>query len=642
MTPPRTPHHSLNGASPKPPDHPDATPTGRDSPPSDRLRQARSELDIRLNTIVGLFTQRIDVLVTTVWDQPAGTPPGWYTPGTAFATINGDAALSGVDPNDVDPTTPQGRLTHPVLIGILVHEAGGHANHSTWRAHVPDSTSPLILYAAALLDEPRVEAVHLGRRPTDRLYLRAASRALLLGSSEIGSQASTTPWEAASAAALTCGRVDAGVLGAADVAPLEEHLRGLLGGELDDLRALWRQALATADDDTATMLDLARQWCAVVGLDPGNDDHGMLGPSCALDAVHSGDTQASDLSPDPEEGEGGEEEALEPGRDSGVLRGLLELVAAGVADEAASEAMERRDRDVAPLPHPGRLAARDAEVADREDAAAAARVVFSGVALASGWRASAGRSKSSPVTGERAPTLAEQVAANRVGAALRRARFRARTIHTVPSATPPGRLDGRAAMLGAAQRHLGLPVTAQPYRRRCSLQQEEPPTRIGIVVDVSGSMEHITDPMSSAAWIMARAAWRVGGRTATIAFGDRATPIIRPGSLPQRVTLFGADQGTLAFIPAIQAADGALGLATGTGARLLVIASDGELPDHDREPGRRLIRRLVDAGAVVLWLDFDGRTLALDGAIRVPLDTADGPSVASVIGGAVAEALARA
>ncbi|REF00573.1 hypothetical protein [Thermomonospora umbrina] len=48
----------------------------------------------------------------------------WYRPGTAWVTLNADTTLAGTDPDDVGPTTPHGRLTHPVPVGVLVHEAG--------------------------------------------------------------------------------------------------------------------------------------------------------------------------------------------------------------------------------------------------------------------------------------------------------------------------------------------------------------------------------------------------------------------------------------------------------------------------------------------------------------------------------------
>ena len=40
---------------------------------------------------------------------------------------------------------------------------------------------------------------------------------------------------------------------------------------LAELRGLWREALATADDDADAMIDLGRRWCETVGTDPDTE-----------------------------------------------------------------------------------------------------------------------------------------------------------------------------------------------------------------------------------------------------------------------------------------------------------------------------------------------------------------------------------
>ncbi|MDG6108828.1 hypothetical protein Daura_06065 [Dactylosporangium aurantiacum] len=194
---------------------------------------------------------------------------------------------------------------------------------------------------------------------------------------------------------------------------------------------------------------------------------------------------------------------------------------------------------------------------------------------------------------------------------LRRARFRERASTVVTSATPPGRLDGRAAMLGAAQR-------------------------------VSGSMGWAAPVLSSVAWVVGQAVRRVGGCGATVAFGEAVTSIVAPGADPANVTKFVAKDGSEAFVEAVQALDGALGLARGDGARLLVVVSDGHLVGPGQlDEGARLVARLTGRGVRVLHLDVAERgTRPLAGATLVRLHTPDG--VLAVISDAIRDALTGA
>jgi hypothetical protein len=95
---------------------------------------------------------------------------------------------------------------------------------------------------------------------------------------------------------------------------------------------------------------------------------------------------------------------------------------------------------------------------------------------------------SSPVTGSRPPTEAERAAASQLATEVADDRVEA-----------------------AHQRHLGIPVTARPFRTRqrrqveCG-QVEQPPLAIGIAADVSGSTRWAEAPGTRAAWIIASAA----------------------------------------------------------------------------------------------------------------------------------------
>ncbi|MEV5409852.1 hypothetical protein AB0K60_13555 [Thermopolyspora sp. NPDC052614] len=147
--------------------------------------------------------------------------------------------------------------------------------------------------------------------------------------------------------------------------------------------------------------------------------------------------------------------------------------------------------------------------------------------------------------------------------------------------------------------------------------------------------------MSVLAWVMAHAVRQIHGQSATIAWGDRLTALTRPCEPPDQVPLLTTDQGTAVLPEAIRVLDGALELAAGHGARLLVIASDGHLNDHDQHDAvRDLLARLDRAGCTVLQLCLDSAARVLPHAR--PVDASDPATAAQAIGQAAIDALRHA
>ena len=131
------------------------------------------------------------------------------------------------------------------------------------------------------------------------------------------------------------------------------------------------------------------------------------------------------------------------------------------------------------------------------------------------------------------------------------------------------------ALAGKAQRAAGAVPTAEPFTRTRSRRVPAPPLRVGIACDISGSMGAFAGPVASAAWILARAAGHLpSALTATVLFGKGVYALTRPGEIPAQVTDFSATASTESACRAIDALDGALGLASPGTARLLVIVSD--------------------------------------------------------------------
>ncbi len=235
---------------------------------------------------------------------------------------------------------------------------------------------------------------------------------------------------------------------------------------------------------------------------------------------------------------------------------------------------------------------REHEKAVRGNAERAAREVFGR------------RARPRAVTGTRDPHQDEATAARRLTRALREATAGESATVTVTSKVPPGRLRMGRALAGKAQRAAGAVPTAEPFTRTRSRRVPAPPLRVGIACDISGSMGAFAGPVASAAWILARAAGHLpSALTASVLFGKGVYALTRPGERPAQVTDFRATASTENACRAIDALDGALGLASPGTARLLVIVSDAMFVAHGEPAGvQQRITRLHRAGCGVIIL----------------------------------------
>lgn len=542
---------------------PDATGTGLPADP------AWLALSTALVDEVEVIADREDLLVTIAPGAGGGAPACFY-PARALIEVDGDHL--GVNPATVDPADLSDRARYATTWGLLTHECG-HAKHSVWEP--PDGTPPAVIEAAMLLEEPRMEAAQIRRRPDDRYWLRASATNLILADTDATDPARApqmTTADAARTAALVLARVDGGILTTAETAPVATVVDTILGTDLlGELRELWREALDTADDDADTMIDLGRRWCEAVGTDPATPDPGV-----------SGDPDGTGL-PSP----------------------LTQAIAQALGNVAVAVVQEAPPQDPAAM----EAAQRAAEDAAQEANEATARTVFSGVVCdAKGFGATA-------TAGTRRPRTAERSAAHMLARALSTAGVRERAAIKSTSPVPPGRLRMRGALAADAQRAAGSTVTAEPFTRTTRRLTPAPPLRLGIACDVSSSMGYLRQPVASTAWILAHAAAHatVPVTTATVIYGAHVRPITHPGTIPNRVTEFEANDGSHDIATATAALDGALGLSRPGAARLLVIVSDGHYTPRERGAGRAQVDRLLASGCAVLWLTTDPEDEPFDG-----------------------------
>ncbi|WP_158851191.1 vWA domain-containing protein [Saccharothrix deserti] len=556
-----------------------------------------------------------DDLVVTIAPGAGGGAPACFYPARALIEVDGDHL--GVDPATVDPANLSDRPRYAPAWGALTHECG-HARHTVWEP--PDDAPPGVVAAAMLLEEPRMEAAHIRRRPDDRHWLRACVKSIVAADLHLFADPATapqmTPAHAAHTAALLLGRADGGVLTRREVAPVARVVQDVLGADtLDKLRAVWRTALRTADDDGQTMLDLGRQWCEILGTDPDTDPNDP-DPGAAPDPSGT---------PDPSGGTTGTGTPNAPATPSplaGAIAAVLDGVAANVAREKAPE-------DPAAVA----AAAKAREAAADEKAREAARSVFA---------LGGPRTGSTATSGTRRPTPQERTAARVLARALDTAGIRERVAVKSTSDVPPGRLRMRGVRAAEAQRAAGATVTAEPFTRITRTPVTVPPLRVGVACDVSGSMGWARDHVASAAWILADAArhTRVPAQTASVIFGHHVRPLTHPGKTPSEVTEFHSNDNWEDIPTALDALDGALGLSRPGAARLVVIVSDGRFRDQPRRDGQKRLDRLRAAGCAVLWLTIDDTDTPLDGATVHRLT--DPTAAAQAIGRAATAALRAA
>ena len=186
----------------------------------------------------------------------------------------------------------------------------------------------------------------------------------------------------------------------------------------------------------------------------------------------------------------------------------------------------------------------------------------------------------------------------------------------------------------------------EPWRRTVRKHVDDPTLTIGVMVDISGSMGTAMNPMATTAWVMSEAVRRVQGRAAMVYYGQDVFPTLKPGQHLSEVNVYSASDGTEKFDKAFKALDGSLNLLHGSGARLLVVVSDGCYTGPEVQAARKWVDACQRAGVGVLWLPFDSDSNGRDakritsGTSAIVLTgTMDPTAVASEIGTAAARAL---
>ncbi|MEV7706617.1 hypothetical protein AB0O59_26755 [Streptomyces sp. NPDC088922] len=573
-------HHHVQSPATTPDDDADlarwdddgAPPAQPSSSPHAWLRVG-AELGDRLVALSG----RQDLLVTCRPGTRSGAPAAYFP---TLGEVEFDARLfAPLKPHEIHPRIVGDEERYPAAWGVFVHEAA-HAAHSVWRG--PAGADPRVVEAAHLLEESRVEGAHLITRPTDRTYLRTSARTLVMP--DIAHPTLQGIEHAAGVAALVLGRRDVGILDAGETRAVADLCEKVLGADLlATLTRIWTAAHQCVDHDATAMLAHGQAWCdaldaAAPALPVPENLADLLSGAVGVVMDSTAATDAADLA-------------------------AQAAAATAVAAQSKAQAQDRAQR-----------------AGQRRKAAATAKSVFNARGSVNPDGTPAPRS--SPITGTRKPTAAEKSAAARLSRALRAAAYRERTEERTSSPTPPGRLNMGRALARDAQRAAGSVPTAEPFTHTRRRNSPTPPLRVGIAVDVSGSMRAACAPVASAAWIVARAAALTDpdSLTATIAYDQHLTALIRPTHrAPERVTTFDAIGGHHNLGDAIDALDHGLELSRPGAGRLLVIVTDAQYGSDETAQAVTRVNRLSTAGCAVLQLTLTAQSQHLPGTTLLHL-----------------------
>ena len=296
------------------------------------------------------------------------------------------------------------------------------------------------------------------------------------------------------------------------------------------------------------MVALARRWCRILGLDP--------------DAAPPAPVKIST---------------------SDLLKAIREAI------KAITEAVEADFTPPPPFP-PGTDQKRQQEKDARGNADQAARATFGG------------RGPAPAVTGTRDPRDEETSAARRLARSLKQTRPAGATRSPRPRrsrpagsawarhwpprpSAPPARSPPPSPSL--------TPAAAESRPRRC--ESASPVTSPGPWRTPPARSPR--PPGSSAAPPPTPAAV-----TATLLYGARVQALTWPGETPDRVTEFGTPDGKHEAARAIDALDGALGLARPGTARLLALVTDTNYTSAETLAAQNRITRLHRAGCGVIIL----------------------------------------
>ena len=521
------------------------------------------------------------------------------------------------------------QFDYPVVSGIIYHEAL-HARHTNWDfEYLKNNLDNTEGQAFMLLEESRIELRGVTERPENRQFLRASALEMALEDvnaerlSEIGSDL----WQTAKLTALSIARVDSGVLEVSDTQEIYDSVLPILGQELfDELRKVWIEFQSLGVPQIERAVELAKKW---VELLRQADPEGEPNSGSAFDES------------DESEGEGEGDSQSESQSSSSVMQKLIKKLSESAlttelnANDSLAEQQQKENWQ-------NEAKQRQSEAKKSNERKQVAKQVFHKQHEHNG-----GSGSSSTIREKRQPTSSERASAVQIAKSLEKAKYRERSVHTRKTQAPIGKLIMRNAIQNKALEAVGQRGELPSWKYKTRKHTDDPTLRLGIMVDVSGSMGGAMTAMGSTAWIMGEAGRRIQAETAMIYYGSGIFPTLRRGQRLSEVTIYTAPDGTEKFAEAFEALDGELGLTFGDGVRMLVIVSDGNYTPSQTERAKSIMRECKQNGVAVLWITpqncngYGAREILRESAWGIHLDEMPTEQIATLVGKSASEALGK-
>lgn len=569
----------------------------------------------QLGQLVNGWSGRSDLAVYCGENAAEGEAIAALYHDSAEIEVNVTKAFGFATPEDLGNLLDKNtHYDNPKAIGVIYHEAL-HARHSNWdRELISKELEPSEVRAFMLLEEVRIEARGVIEVPKNKLFLRESALSFALEEvNEATLQNVSQVWQSGILAVLAMGRFDVGILELTDVRLIYARLIENLGQELfDNLRKIWSEFAGLKVSQVERGMELAREWVKLM-----------------KQADPEGENQFGEA----KIGEASEGEGEQSGSLSEMLSELAEQLsfdnAESLADQKTLEEWEQEAKSRSQTAKNRNLKKQTAQkIFDKQNDAK-------------------GSGSSSELKESRNPTPQERAAAVTIAKMLEKAKYRERSLHEVRSTIPQGRLNARAAVQNAALAARGSIERVPAWDRKVRKHTDDPTLRLGVLVDVSGSMYNAMDAMATTAWVMGEAGRRIQAKTAMVYYGSGVFPTLRVGQRLDQVRVFTAADGTEEFQDAYSAIDGELGLTYGDGVRMLVIVSDGQYRPHQVEAARKALVECKQNGVAVLWITpkglwgYTARQIISEANWGIHLDGLEVSEIALQVGKAAAEALGK-
>ena len=597
-------------------------------------------IGVQLGELANDWSDRDDI-VTYVGEGAGQGAPACFVPNISEMEVDTKVAFD----KDADPvwipdlTERDNQFDYPVVMGAVLHEAM-HAQHSTWdlldcAKSVRDGFEHELVTS---FEETRIEARGVKKFPGNVPFLRACALRLVIGDLKEDTDFAKRGHQSMSKLMLlTMARVDAGVLKPEDVTIISAAAEKLYGPVLvEKLRGIWVAAQAhDRDDEWKPLHKLALRWIELLeeeGHDPRSESEVPEWLKELLKAM-IGASGEGEGSGGEGEGEDGEGEGEGPGS-GGILVEMAEETETRAGNDAT-------DQDLAEQAEAQAKAASAAAKEKHGHEQKASQVFGRGTGPGPA-------NTSSTLLESREPTGPERAAAVALSKALERAKYRDRVVEKRKSVLPPGKLKMRSAMAGAVEMSKGAELTAEPWVAKRRFHTEDPDLKVGVLVDISGSMRRAMEPMAGTAWALSEAVRRIQGKAAMVYYGNDVFPTLAPGQHLDKVRVYSASDMTEKFDKAFQALNGKLELLGSSGARLLVVVSDLYHTPDEVQAARKWFARCKREGVAVVVVAPDERMVGHASGIVgqngtvLELNKQDQTGTCRAIGEAVVRELQRA